>query len=101
MHALTMVLLQELRLALVLGPEGQHADADAQDDGNDGNEGANYSRIHSQFSKCALRTPLIPAGPGSGCSNALQPVIWLSSNKHVQAAIHMKPGLKDPIPSAA
>ena len=50
-HALTMVLFEQLRLALVLGPDGQHADADAHDDGDDGNEDANNSRIHNQFSK--------------------------------------------------
>ena len=48
-HALPMHLLEQLRLALVLGPDGQHADADAHDDGHDRNEDANNSRIHDQI----------------------------------------------------
>ena len=39
-HALAVILLEQLRLALVLRPDGQHADADAHDDGHDGDEDA-------------------------------------------------------------
>ena len=50
-HALAVILLEQLRLALVLGPDGQHADADAHDDGDDGDEDADNFRIHINFSE--------------------------------------------------
>jgi len=44
-----MILLKQLRLALVFGPDSQHANADAHDDGHDGDENSDNSRIHDQL----------------------------------------------------
>ena len=99
MHAFAMILLEQLRLALVLGPDGQHADADAHDDGHDGNEDGDNSRIHDRFLRLSVCTPLIPARPESGCSGCLQPAIPLGSIKGVQAAVNMNSGARTPIPT--
>jgi hypothetical protein len=46
LHSLAMILLEQLRLALVLGPDGDNAHTDAHDDGDDGDKNADNSRIH-------------------------------------------------------